>query len=79
MEPQDGEEEEAPLIMEPGDPKFPFEKLTEVKLPLIDSFKVSHDVTVFRFGFSDPSFTFKLPIGKHVMMSFDGQTENVSR
>lgn len=76
---EEEDEEDHAHLKEVGDPNFPFEKHTEVKLPLVDVYKISRDVSVFRFGFDSPSHTFRLPIGKHVVMSFEGKTENVAR
>ncbi len=40
-----------------------------IKLKLGRTIKLTHDTFIFRFSFSDPDFTFGLPIGQHVIFS----------
>jgi NAD(P)H-flavin reductase len=40
-----------------------------IKLRLGAKIKITHDTYIFRFSFSDPDYTFGLPIGQHVIFS----------
>ena len=38
-------------------------------MKLAKKIKITHDTYIFRFAFTDPEFTFGLPVGQHVIFS----------
>ena len=66
------EEEDHPFVEAPNhDPTHPFSGLTEVTLKLDSLEHLSHDVTVYRFALQNKLDEFSLPIGKHIVLSFE--------
>ena len=63
------EKEESFLIPENGGVLQKLNKDSEgyITLKLGRKIKISSDTYIFRFSFTDPDFTFGLPIGKHVI------------
>lgn len=82
LEADDSDEEtlvevERPLT--PAELARTFENKQELYLELIDSYQISHDVMVYRFALEEESHTLCLPIGQHLILSFDEPEGTVTR
>jgi len=49
--------------------RIPKDKDGNIKLKLGKKIKITGDTYIFRFGFTDPDYSFGLPIGQHVIFS----------